>query len=134
MARVGALDEFLAGEDGENLLTAYRRAANIVRIEEKNDGAAYQGRADDALLYERQERELFEALAVSEKEIAERLAAEQYVDAMSALSRLRRPVDAFFDDVTVNCGEPDLRRNRLFLLSQIGSALESVADFSKIEG
>ncbi len=134
MARVGALDEFLAGEDGENLLTAYRRAANIVRIEEKNDGAAYQGRADDALLRERQERELFDALAASEKEIAERLAAEQYVDAMSALSRLRRPVDAFFDDVTVNCGEPDLRRNRLFLLSQIGSALESVADFSKIEG
>ncbi len=134
MARVGALDEFLAGEDGENLLTAYRRAANIVRIEEKNDGVAYQGRADDALLRERQERELFDALAASEKEIAERLAAEQYVDAMSALSRLRRPVDAFFDDVTVNCGEPDLRRNRLFLLSQIGSALESVADFSKIEG
>ena len=134
MARVGALDEFLAGEDGENLLTAYRRAANIVRIEEKNDGAAYQGRADDALLRERQERDLFEALAASEKEIAERLAAEQYVDAMSVLSRLRRPVDAFFDDVTVNCGEPDLRRNRLFLLSQIGSALESVADFSKIEG
>lgn len=134
MARVGALDEFLAGEDGENLLTAYRRAANIVRIEEKNDGAAYQGRADDALLRERQERELFEALVASEKEIAERLAAEQYVDAMSALSRLRRPVDAFFDDVTVNCDEPDLRRNRLFLLSQIGSALESVADFSKIEG
>ncbi len=134
MARVGALDEFLAGEDGENLLTAYRRAVNIVRIEEKNDGAAYQGRADDALLRERQERDLFEVLAASEKEIAERLAAEQYVDAMSVLSRLRRPVDAFFDDVTVNCGEPDLRRNRLFLLSQIGSALESVADFSKIEG
>ena len=134
VARVRALDEFLAGEDGGNLLTAYRRAANIVRIEEKNDGAAYRGRADRALLRESPERELFEALAASEKEIAERLEAERYVDAMAALGRLRRPVDAFFDDVTVNCGDPDLRRNRLFLLSRIGSALESVADFSRIEG
>jgi len=134
MARVGALDEFLAGDDGENLLTAYRRAANIVRIEEKNDGATYQGRAEDGLLREQQERDLFDALAASETEIADRLAAEQYVDAMAVLSRLRRPVDAFFDDVTVNCDEPELRRNRLLLLSQIGSALESVADFSKIEG
>ena len=134
VARVRALDEFLAGEDGGNLLTAYRRAANIVRIEEKNDGAAYRGRADHALLREPPERELFEALAASEKEIAERLEAERYVDAMAALGRLRRPVDAFFDGVTVNCGAPDLRRNRLFLLSRIGSALESVADFSRIEG
>ena len=134
VARVRALDEFLAGEDGGNLLTAYRRAANIVRIEEKNDGAAYRGRADRALLREPPERELFEALAASEKEIAERLEAERYVDAMAALGRLRRPVDAFFDGVTVNCGAPDLRRNRLLLLSRIGSALESVADFSRIEG
>ena len=134
MARVGALDAFLAGDDGENLLTAYRRAANIVRIEEKNDGAAYHGRADDDLLREQQERDLFDALTASEAEIAARLEAEQYGDAMAVLSRLRRPVDAFFDDVTVNCDEPDLRRNRLLLLSQIGSALESVADFSKIEG
>lgn len=134
VARVEALDEFLAGEDGGNLLTAWRRAANIVRIEEKNDGAAYRGRVDGALLHERPERELSEALAASEKEIAGRLAAERYVDAMAALGRLRRPVDAFFDDVTVNCDDPDLRRNRLCLLSRIGAALESVADFSRIEG
>ena len=134
VARAEALDEFLAGEDGGNLLTAWRRAANIVRIEEKNDGAAYRDQIDDALLRERPERDLFEALEASEKEIAERLAAERYVDAMAALGRLRRPVDAFFDDVTVNCDDPDLRRNRLCLLSRIGAALESVADFSRIEG
>lgn len=134
VARAEALDEFLAGEDGGNLLTAWRRAANIVRIEEKNDGAAYRERVDDALLRERPECELSEALAASEKEIAERLAAERYVDAMAALGRLRRPVDAFFDDVTVNCDDPALRRNRLCLLSRIGAALESVADFSRIEG
>ena len=86
------------------------------------------------MLCEPPERELFEALTASEKEIAGHLAAERYVDAMAALGRLRRPVDRFFDDVTVNCDEPDLRRNRLFLLSRIGSALESVADFSRIEG
>ena len=134
VARAKALDEFLAGEDGGNLLTAWRRAANIVRIEEKNDGTAYRGQVDGALLRAPPERELSEALAASEKEIAGRLAAERYVDAMAALGRLRRPVDAFFDDVTVNCDDPALRRNRLCLLSRIGAALESVADFSRIEG
>ena len=134
VARAEALDEFLADEDGGNLLTAWRRAANIVRIEEKNDGTAYRDQVDGALLRERPECELSEALAASEKEIAERLAAERYVDAMAALGRLRRPVDAFFDDVTVNCDDPALRRNRLCLLSRIGTALESVADFSRIEG
>ena len=134
LARVNALDEFLAGDDGENLLIAYRRALNIVHIEEKNDGMTYRGRAKNGLLREQPERDLFYALSAAETEISDRLAAEQYVDAMTILSKLRRPVDAFFDDVTVNCDELDLRRNRLLLLSQIGAALESVADFSKIEG
>jgi glycyl-tRNA synthetase beta chain len=134
LARVAALSGFLGGEDGGNLLVAYRRAANIVRIEEKNDGATYRGTADASLLRAPEEQALFAALGTAAADVAAYLSDERYVEAMAALAPLRGPVDAFFDRVTVNCDEPALRRNRLYLLAQIGVALETVADFSRIEG
>ncbi len=134
LARVEALRAFLDQEDGANLLTAYRRAANIVRIEEKKDGAAYAGEADRSLLSQDEESALLRALGDVHGAVEKNLREEQFVDAMMALSHLRAPIDAFFDHVTVNCDDADLRRNRLLLLSQIRSALDSVADFSQIEG
>ena len=134
LARVEALRAFLDQEDGANLLTAYRRAANIVRIEEKKDGAAYAGEADRKLLSQDEESALLRALGDVRGAVEKNLREEQFVDAMMALSHLRGPIDAFFDHVTVNCDDADLRRNRLLLLSQIRSALDSVADFSQIEG
>ena len=134
LARVEALRAFLDQEDGANLLTAYRRAANIVRIEEKKDGAAYAGETDRGLLSQDEESALLRALGDVRGAVEKNLREEQFVDAMMALSHLRGPVDAFFDHVTVNCDDADLRRNRLLLLSQIRSALDSVADFSQIEG
>jgi glycyl-tRNA synthetase beta chain len=134
LARVEALGDFLATDDGANLLTAYRRAANIVRIEEKRDRARYDGAADETLLSQGQERALFDGLAEARAKSAPALADEKFALAMSALARLRGPVDAFFDHVTVNCEEPALRVNRLRLLSQIRSTLSGIADFSRIEG
>ena len=134
LARVDALRAFLDQEDGANLLTAYRRATNIVRIEEKKDGAAYADEADRSLLSQDEESALLRALDEAHGAVEKYLREEQFVDAMMALSHLRGPIDAFFDHVTVNCDDGDLRRNRLLLLSQIRSALDSVADFSQIEG
>jgi len=134
LARVDALKAFLATEDGANLLTAYNRAANIVRIEEKKDGAKHDGIADPALLRQTEEKELASRLVEVRQAAEPALAAERFGDAMAALSRLRRPVDAFFDKVTVNCDEPPLRLNRLKLLSQIRATMGAVADFSQIEG
>ena len=134
LARVEALRAFLDQEDGANLLIAYRRATNIVRIEEKKDGAAYAGEADRSLLSQDEENALLRALSDVHGAVEKNLREEQFVDAMMALSHLRGPIDAFFDHVTVNCDDADLRRNRLLLLSQIRSALDSVADFSQIEG
>jgi len=134
VARVRALGDFVAGDDGANLLTAYKRATNIVRAEEKKDGAPYIGEADGALLDAAEETALFAALAAAQPEIAKTVAAEDFAGAMSALAKLRGPVDAFFDNVTVNADDADVRRNRLLLLSQIRTALGAVADFSKIEG
>ena len=129
-----ALARFLDTEDGANLLTAYRRAANILRIEEKKDGERYEGASDTKLFDQEEERTLHERIADARKEADSKLGEEDFQGAMAAVSSIRAPVDAFFDNVTVNCEDPALRRNRLLMLSQIRSTLDRVADFSKIEG
>ena len=133
LAKVEALRAFLATEDGANLLTAHRRASNIVRIEEKRDGRSYAGQPDGQRLQAKEEQMLFFRLMTVGGDIAGALEREEFTDAMLALARLRQPVDAFFDRVTVNVEDPELRVNRLHLLDQIRSALGAVADFSLIE-
>ena len=134
--RVEALGAFLATEDGKNLLAGYKRAANILRIEEKKDGRTYDAAPDAALAASGQpeERALAEALAGARQEASAAVAAEDFAGAMRALSRLRAPVDAFFEKVTVNADDPALRRNRLLLLNALRAATREVADFSRIEG
>jgi glycyl-tRNA synthetase beta chain len=134
LARVAALDEFLKSEDGANLLTAYRRASNIVRIEEKKDGRAYDEAPDPSQMREAAETALAERLADVERLSSAALRNEEFGVAMAALARLRRPVDEFFNQVTVNSEDAGLRVNRLRLLSQIRATLNQVADFAQIEG
>jgi glycyl-tRNA synthetase beta chain len=134
LARVEALAKFLATEDGAHLLTAQKRAANILRIEEKKDGKSYEGAADPTLFKEAAEKALGQALAAAADRAQQAVAKEDFTGAMAAMSSLRSPVDAFFDTVTVNDANPDLRANRLRLLSRIRATLGLVADFSKIEG
>jgi glycyl-tRNA synthetase beta chain len=134
LARVEALSAFLASPDGANLLTAHKRASNIVRREEKNDKTRYDGAPDPALFAQPEENALFAELERATLEIREHAAREDFAGAMAALARLRPFVDVFFDEVTVNADEPAVRANRLRLLSGIRSALGAVADFSKIEG
>ena len=132
--RVRALQTFLASDDGSNLLVAYRRAANIVRIEEKKDKVAYDGALDEGRLQQDEEHGLLAALNGVLGEAGPALRSEDYGAAMAALARLRGPVDAFFDEVTVNAEDAAVRENRLRLLSRIGATLDRVADFSRIEG
>jgi glycyl-tRNA synthetase beta chain len=134
--RVEALQKFLETEDGKNLLAGYKRAANILRIEEKKDGRAYDAAPDAALAAQGEpaERALAEALRTARAEASKAVEAEDFAGAMRALSTLRAPVDAFFTDVTVNADDPRLRENRLLLLNALRAATQEVADFSKIEG
>ncbi len=134
VARVHALKAFLESEDGANLLTAYRRAANILRAEEKKDGTTYTGRPDPALFAEAEETALAGALEQAETTALAQVKAEAFGAAMAALAGLRQPVDAFFDTVTVNADDPALRRNRLILLARIRSVMGQLADFGQIEG
>ncbi|WP_132250249.1 glycine--tRNA ligase subunit beta [Methylobacterium segetis] len=134
--RVEALGTFLDSDDGRNLLAGAKRAANILRIEEKKDGRAYDAAPDAALIAkgEPEERALADALAEARAAASAAVSAEDFEGAMRALSTLRAPVDAFFDKVTVNAEDPALRANRLALLNALRAATREVADFSKIEG
>ena len=134
LARVNALQTFVDSDDGANLLTAYKRAANIVRIEEKKDGVQYRDAVDKSVLGQEEEKKLVGLLDDATKTVTKSLADEDFASAMAAVAGLRQPVDAFFDEVTVNCDDPDLRRNRLNLLSRIRGALDGVADFNVVEG
>jgi glycyl-tRNA synthetase beta chain len=136
--RVEALGRFLETEDGNNLLIGHRRAANILRAEEKKTGAeearSYAAAFLPAHLVANEEKVLAQSLAGAASEAAKAIAAEDFEGAVQALSLLRAPVDAFFDRVTVNAEDPDLRLNRLRLLNGLREAVHKVADFSKIAG
>jgi len=127
LARVHALQAFIGTEDGANLLAGYKRAANILKKEDF---------AETALSYtpEPAEAALIAALDVAEPRAAAAIAAEDFAAAMAALASLRAPIDAFFEDVTVNDADPTKRAARLTLLGRFRAAVHNVADFSKIEG
>ncbi|MBE1236705.1 glycine--tRNA ligase subunit beta [Phaeovibrio sulfidiphilus] len=133
-ARARALEDFVRTPGGSDLLAACRRAANIVRIESGKDGVDGFGAPDPALFGQDEERALGAALDEVNVEAAPLLAAEAYTDTMAVLARLRAPVDAFFEHVTVNAADRALRANRLGLLQSILATMSAVADFSKIEG
>lgn len=132
--RVEALGAFLTTEDGTNLLAGVKRGANILKAEEKRDGADVTGRPHADHLVEKAEIELAAAIDTARADIRGALAGEDFAGAMTALAGLRAPVDRFFDDILVNADDAALRLNRLRLLAEIREATRSVADFSKIAG
>ncbi|MCO6418691.1 glycine--tRNA ligase subunit beta [Siccirubricoccus sp. KC 17139] len=133
LARADALEKMLATPDGANLLAAYKRAANILRIENRKDGP-HAGAVDPGLLTLPAEIALAEAVERKAGEVASGLAKEEFLAAMFALAELRAPLDAFFESVTVNDPNPELRTNRLRLLARLTAAMDQVAEFAKVEG
>jgi len=134
LARVAALRAFLASEDGANLLIAFRRASNIVAIEERRDSQSYDGAVDPTFFRQPEESALYQHLNGMNVTLEAFLAGERFDRAMGVLATLRPPVDDFFEKVTVNTEERELRANRLRLLSRIRATMNEVADFSQIEG
>jgi glycyl-tRNA synthetase beta chain len=130
--RVEALGKFLDTDDGKNLLAGVKRASNILAIEEKKDKRSFDGAPDAALYALDAEKALAAAIAPASRDAAEAVAKEDFAGAMSAMAKLRAPVDAFFEGVKVNDENPQIRENRLRLLNEIRAATRAVADFSKI--
>ncbi len=131
--RTDALSAFLASDDGTTLIGAYRRGANILRIENAKDGP-HRGPVDPSLLADPSERDLDVHLANSDLMISDAWPAERYTAAMIGLANLREPIDRFFDQVTVNDHDDSVRRNRLRLLARLRDVMHRVADFSKLGG
>ncbi|MFB0873560.1 MULTISPECIES: glycine--tRNA ligase subunit beta [unclassified Sphingobium] len=153
LARVHALQSFVATDDGANLLAGYKRAANILKKDAPDltrapaEAGAQGGEAQSGpgllpsqeqggLAYtpEPAEAALIAALDAAEPRAATAIADERFEDAMAALATLRAPIDAFFDSVTVNDPDPAKRASRLALLARVRDAVHQVADFSKISG
>ena len=132
--RVEALSAFLATDDGRNLLVGVKRAANILKIEEKKDKKTYTGTPLQNLLVVGEEKDLHRAVTAAIAQTLTSAKAENFTEAMFGLAKLRAPVDAFFDKVVVNADDPNFRENRLKLLNKIREATLNVADFSHIEG
>jgi glycyl-tRNA synthetase beta chain len=131
--RVEALGKFLESDDGKNLLAGTKRASNILAIEEKKDKRTFDGAPDAALYSLAEEKTLAKAIGEVTAEASAAVAKEDFAAAMSAMAKLRPPVDAFFDKVRVNDDDAKVRENRLKLLNEIRSATRAVADFSKIQ-
>ncbi len=162
LARVRALQSFMETEDGTNLLAGYKRAANILKKEDWRGAeqetpqngeedplvlvddpdmrdivaaqVAEQGKKALSYTPEPAEKDLIDALDAAGPKAATAIGAEDFEGAMSALASLRAPIDAFFDNVTVNDPDQAKRAARLALLARFRAAVHNVADFSKIEG
>jgi glycyl-tRNA synthetase beta chain len=134
LSKVDALKNFLATEDGGNLLTAYRRASNIVSIEQRRDSVQYGQEFERGLLRQAEEEALVAGLTEVGMAVREELTKERFDASMMTLARLRKPVDEFFENVTVNSEDKELRANRLRLLTRIRNTMDQIADFSQIEG
>jgi glycyl-tRNA synthetase beta chain len=163
LARVNALQGFVETEDGSDLLIAYKRAANILKKENWTGPQVMSSRAeqgipqtgeedplvlvDDPILKDAiaemasghagadlpTEKALISALDAAEPKASAAVDAEDFTGAMAALASLRRPIDEFFDHVTVNDPDPAKRERRLNLLMRFRDAVDRVADFSRIE-
>jgi len=129
LGRVNSLHSFVETDVGADLLTAYKRAANILK-KESWDGTGASAGSD----LESEESKLIAALDDAEPKATTAIKAEDFTAAMAALATLRQPIDEFFDHVTVNDPDPGKRERRLNLLARFRDAVNRVADFSKIEG
>ncbi|MDC1172633.1 glycine--tRNA ligase subunit beta [Alphaproteobacteria bacterium] len=132
--KVKAIDLFVNSDDGANLIIAYRRAANLVSAESKKDGKSYHTDPDEKIFLLEQETYLLEALNKIAKTLPDILKEDDFNKAMQVLASLRGPIDAYFENVTVNTDDLILRDNRLSLLSLVVKTMNTVADFSLIEG
>jgi len=134
VSRAKELAGLLESEAGESLLAGYRRAANILRAEEKKDGVSYNDTVNNSAFSQDEEAQLFSAIKVVNESVAANISNEEFAAAMADLASLREPVDAFFDDVLVNDEDPTIRINRLNLLAKLRDTMHLIADFSKLAG
>jgi glycyl-tRNA synthetase beta chain len=125
LARVEALAALKAQAGFEPLAVAFKRVGNIIK-----GGVDTPLRA--ALFEADCERALADATAQARGAVSKAVTGGDYAAALQAIAALRAPVDAFFDGVMVMAENPEVRGNRLALLTEVGRLFEGIADFAKI--
>jgi glycyl-tRNA synthetase beta chain len=125
------LAEILVTPDGQDLVAAYKRAANILAIEYRKDGH-HAGAVDEKLLVTEAEIGLFHTLNAAQV-ARHHLANEEFSRAVEHMASLKPPLDSFFTTTTVNDENPELRENRLRLLTAVKHLIDRVADLSEID-
>lgn len=134
LQRLDALQKAMDSDDGRALLALYKRATNILRIEEKKDGKSYSATEQLANLVDPSEIELLRLLKAAGSKADALVKDEKFADAMRELTALRAPIDLFFEKVMVNAPEAALRADRLSLLAHVRAVTDKLADFSQLEG
>lgn len=126
--RCFALENFLKTAEGAALKAAYRRASGIL------DKTAIVHEVKGELLTEAAEKDLYGQTQDLLKNYQTLLSSHQYQLLMEQLSCLRKPIDTFFDTVMVNCEDEQLKNNRLALLQLFVQSVNSIANFSQLQG
>jgi glycyl-tRNA synthetase beta chain len=130
--KIRFLDGFIADKANEKILQLYKRSANILAIEEKKDGKKYGGKPSRLAMKNKYEVVLQRHIKKVAASFPKLVIKGEFVKAFKLLHSLELPLSHFFDNITVNDKNKNLRENRLILLSQIRDLFNSVADLSKV--
>jgi glycyl-tRNA synthetase beta chain len=130
--RIEQISEFLDTDKGMDFVSATKRAINILENEEKKSDQKISQDISEGSLIEPEEKELYRVLISIVPKVQEQIFLGHYDEAMSCLAGIKDQVDLFFDKVVVNDNDPDIRANRLAMLSQIRKFTGMIADFSRL--
>jgi glycyl-tRNA synthetase beta chain len=124
--KVKALDGWRSSDGYQPLVTALKRAGNIVPRD-------FQGSVKRMLLKDEAEKALHDAFRAIEDSVHKKTAELDFRGALADIASLRQPVDAFFDKVMVMDKDAEVKNNRLALLAGITGLFSAIADFSRLE-
>ena len=128
LERIDAVKTFSEFNESKNLASANKRVVNILRKYNSNNNEAI----NTSLLIEPEEKVLFKSLNETSKLISEFIKADNYVQALTMLIKLKEPIDLFFDKIMVNADDDAIKVNRHNLLIQLHKEMNCVADISKL--
>lgn len=128
--RIRAVAEFNKLEQSEALAAANKRVSNILAKSEVDVSSLS---VKQELLEEAEESTLFSDMNNIGEQVAQKVNASDYSDALNLLASLRDSIDNFFDKVMVNADNTEVKNNRLALLNQLRQMFLSIADISLLQ-
>lgn len=129
LEKMRSLSEFLESKNGSEALEAYKRAANILQIEEKKQKTTFNSKVSKGILSEGAEKILFEELSDANDNIKNHLKKNDFEKSLKVLSRLSPYINNFYDNVLINIDDEKIRENRLKLSAYLCEVFNKVSSF-----